>query len=264
MPQVMQLRVANPRRRKTKNFSKRRRVAAKSRKRRNPLLGGGELALMTNPKRKKRNSRRRRGNPFGFSGFTKKRRTSRRRRCNPSGFSKRRRSNRRRNPFVSGVGTMDLLKIGLSAAGGGYGTRALTQLVLQSNNTGWMGYGANFAIAFGLGWAADKFLGKDYGVGVVAGGISATAMRIWSEKVSQTSPAQLSGLGDLDFSSNGMGDYVETSYAIPSTSTKNAAGQYIINNPWPAPPALPATTAAKASGKGMGRVAPKRFVTRWA
>ena len=43
-------------------------------------------------------------------------------------------------------------------------------------------------IALALGWAADKFLGKDYGVGVVAGGLSATAIRIWSDKVSQTSP----------------------------------------------------------------------------
>jgi hypothetical protein len=214
--------------------------------------------------------RRRRSNPWPFASGQKKQATRRRRRSNPSGgFSRRRRSNRRRNPVITGYGTVDLLKIGISAAAGGYGTRALTQLVLQSNNTGWMGYAANGAVAVALGWAADKFLGKDYGVGVIAGGISALAIRIWSEQVSQTSPSQLSGLGDLDFSSSGMGDYVQTAYALPGVTQKNAAGQYIIQAPPYTPVALPAaataaTAAGKSSSKGMGRVAVTRFKTRWA
>lgn len=166
--------------------------------------------------------------------------------------------------MISGYGTVDLIKIGISAAGGGYGTRALTQLMLQSNNQGWMGYLANGAIALALGWAADKFLGKDYGVGVVAGGLSATAIRIWSDRVSQTSPSQLSGLGDLDFSSTGLGDYVSTPYPLPTTSVKNAQGQYIVQNPYPALPAVAATAAAASSGKGMGRVGVARFKNRFA
>lgn len=262
MPKVVRLRVANPRRKTTK-FSKRR----NKRRGRNPLLGGGELALMTNPKRKNRTRRRRsstrRSNPFGFSKRTTR---SRRRRSNPFGFSKRRSySRRRRNPAIAGYGTVDLVKIGISAAAGGYGTRALTQMLLQANNTGWMGYGANAAVALALGWAANKFLGKDYGVGVIAGGISATAIRIWSEQVSQTSPSQLSGLGDLDFSSTGMGDYVETAYPVPTVSQKNAAGQYIIQAPpYPALPAAVPTAATAKSGKGMGRMSVGRFKTRWA
>jgi hypothetical protein len=200
-------------------------------------------------------------------GFMKTKRRRRARRSNPYGFSRRRRysSNRRRNPVISGYGTTDLIKIGISAAGGGYGTRALTQMLLQSNNTGWMGYAANAAISLALGWAADKFLGKDYAVGVVAGGLSATAIRIWSEQVSQTSPSSLSGLGDLDFSGGGMGDYVNTGFPMPTVSQRNAAGQYIIQAPPYAQAALPAVAAApaKGSGKGMGRVAVARFQKRW-
>jgi hypothetical protein len=171
----------------------------------------------------------------------------------------RRRSNRRRNPVISGMSIADLVKIGASAAAGGYATRSLTQLVLQSNNEGWMGYAANFVAAALLGWAGDKFLGKDYAVGIIAGGWATTFARIWDEQVSKMSPAQLSGLGDVSYA--GLGEYVQTPYPLPTVSKPNAAGQYIVQQPpWPAPPALPA--AGKKSG-GMGRVQPKRFATRW-
>src|SRR5579871_6252093 len=264
MPQVVRFRVANPRRKKSnrsqakKSFRARRRTTRR-RTRRNPLMGGGELALMTNPKRKRRNRARRRSNPF-FS--SKKRSVRRRRRSNPFGFSRRRRMNRRRNPVIAGYGTVDLLKVGISAAAGAYGTRALTQLVLQSNNTGWMGYGANILAALGLGYAADKFLGKDYGIGVIAGGLAGVATRIWQDKVSQTSPSQLSGMGDLDFSASGMGDYVNSPFPVPTVSVKNTQGQYIAQNPWPQ--ALPAATAAAStkSSSGMGRVPVARFRNR--
>ena len=263
MPKVTAIRVVNPRRQKS---SSRRR----SNRRRNSLMGGGELALMTNPKRKCKNRtttsrRRRRSNPFLFQ----KKRSTRRRRCSNPGFSYRRRSNRRRNPIVEGQSIPDLLKIGVSAAAGGYGARSLCQLVLQANNTGWMGYAANIVASLGLAWAAGKFLGPKYGVGVAAGGISATAMRIWSEQVSQTSPAQLSGLGDLDFSSNGLGEYVQTSFAVPSNSVKDANGNYIVANPW-AVAALPAAPPAKGAGasptpsKPMGVVPVARFKSRFA
>jgi hypothetical protein len=262
MPQFTPLRVVNPRTKKTKSSSKRR---TRSRRRRtNPLMGGGELALMTNPKKRRRNKTkarvRRRSNPFGFAKKT----TRRRRRSNP-GFSYRRRSNRRRNPIVEGQSIPDLLKIGVSAAAGGYGARSLTQLVLQANNTGYMGYGANIAASLILAWLAGKFLGPKYGVGVAAGGISATAIRIWTEQVSQTSPSQLSGLGDLDFSSNGLGEYVQTSFSVPSNSVKDANGNYIVQNPWPAalPAAAPAAKGA-APSKPMGVMPVARFKSRFA
>ena len=236
MPQVIKLRVRNPR---IKGFS--------ARRKRNSLMGGGELALMTNPKKKKRNrshAKAYRPNPF-----------KKRHRRNPTvrrSFSRRR---HHRNPEIAGSSITDLVQIGLSAAGGGYATRALTQAILQANNTGWMGYGANALAALILAWGAGKFLGNKIGIGVAAGGFSALAMRIWSEQVSQTSPAALSGMGDLDFSSSGLGDYVSTSYALPSTSVKNAGGQWVIQTPWPALPAAP-TAAAAPGKKAMGAWGP--------
>lgn len=257
MPRLTQLkRVVNPRRRATKarnKFSRRRKT------RRNPLPGGGVLSLMTNPKKRRSRNvrRRRRSNPFKQS--TKSYR--RRRRSNPFMRKYRRRS----NPVISGMSLTDLVKIGASAAAGGYATRSLTQLVLQSNNEGWMGYAANFVAAGILGWAGDKFLGKDYAIGIIAGGWATTFARIWDEQISKMSPAQLSGLGDVSYA--GMGDYVQTPYSIPSVSTRNAAGQYIVQQPpWPsAVPALPAAGGAKmATGtRGMGRTHPKRFTPRW-
>lgn len=255
MPKIIPLRVVNPRTKK--KFSKRRRPPVRS-KRRNPLAGGGELVLMTNPKRKKKvNAQRRRSNPFAS-----KKRVSRRR-SNP--FVSRRRTHRRSNPSIGGMDVGSLLKIGASAAVGGVATRSVTQMLLSSNNTGWMGYAANVVASFGLGYLADKFVGKDIGVGVAAGGIAATAMRIWQDKVSLTSPSQLSGLGDMDFSSDGMGEYVESYIPVPTVSTKTN-GQYITNfNPYPAPaPALPAASAGPSKGKGMGATVTRRLSSRFA
>lgn len=261
MPTVTPIRVVNPRGRKSSNQRRNRR--------RNFMGGGGELALMTNPKRKRRTkanssrSRRRRSNPWPFAKkATAKRRC--RRRANPSFRSSRR---RRSNPLgiVQGESLTDLLKVGVAAAGGGYGARSLTQLVLQANNTGWMGYGANILATLGLAWVAGKFLGPKIGLGVAAGGISATAIRIWSEKVSQTSPSQLSGLGDLDFSSSGLGEYVQTPFSVPSNSVKDANGNYVVQNPWLLPAAAAAGPAAKGPtpSKPMGVVPVARFKSRF-
>ena len=163
---------------------------------------------------------------------------------------------RRRNPSIAGASTVDLLKIGASAAVGGVATRSLTQMVLQANNTGWMGYGANFAVALALAWLGGKFVGDKVGLGIGAGGISATVMRIWQEKVSLTSPNALSGLGDMDFSGDGLGEYVSTPFPVPTVSALQN-GNYIVQQPpWPA---LQAPVVAK-SAKSLG--APRR-VERW-
>ena len=257
MPKIQMLRVVNPRR-TSKRVSKRRASAKKRSGRRNPLMGGGELLLMTNPKRKRSrransSARRRRSNPFAFKS---KRRSSHRRRSNPIVARSSRR--RRRNPSIAGASTVDLLKIGASAAVGGVATRSLTQMVLQANNTGWTGYAANFAVALGLAYLGGKFVGDKVGLGIGAGGISATVMRIWQEKVSLTSPNALSGLGDMDFSGDGLGEYVQTPFSVPSVS-KLTNGNYIVQQPpWPQA-ALPAPAQPK-SAASLG--APRR-VERW-
>ena len=251
MVRVRRIRLHNPRK-----SSSRRRAS----KRRNPL-GGGELIVMTNPKRKRRhnrsyrskNSRRRSRNPKLHFG-------SRSRRHKNSFF---RRSRRRRNPSVAGMDLMEILKVGAGAAVGGLGARSITQMVLQANNTGYVGYAGNLVASLLLGWAGNKFLGKNVGLGLAAGGFSATLLRIWQEQVSQTSPAPMSGLGDLDFSTNGLGEYASSVFPLPTVSSPvtTAGGTHLLT---PAPVAAAAAAAAGSKGvHGLGKVNTGRFPSRY-
>jgi hypothetical protein len=169
---------------------------------------------MTNPRKKRssrRNRRRGRRNPFVRSSRRIK-------------HSSRRRH--RRNPSIGGFAGAELIKLGLGAAGGAIGTRYLTQLALGDKNSGVMGYGANLVAAVALAWAAAKFAGRDIATGVAAGGISAVIMRLWSDKVSGSSAAALSGyLGDLEFSSDGLGAYINSGFPLPTVSQQN--GNYL-------------------------------------
>jgi hypothetical protein len=212
------VRLVNPHKRKTRSSSSRRR-ARRTRKRN--TLGGGELFVMTNPHKKSKRNRhhasRRRNRHARNPLFARSR--SRRHR-NPSG------RRRRRNPSIGGFSGSELFKLGVGAAGGAIGTRYLTQLILGDKNSGAMGYGANVAAAIALAWAAAKFAGRDIASGVAAGGLSAVIMRLWSEKVSGTSPAALSGyLGDLEFSSDGLGAYINSGFPLPTVSGQN--GNYL-------------------------------------
>jgi len=215
MPTMRTVRLVNPHKRR-RNRASSRTKSRHHRRRRN--MTGGELFVMTNPHKKRRNSHRR-----------SRARARNRRTRNPfmASRSRRHRGNRRRrNPSIGGFSGSELFKLGLGAAGGAIGTRYLTQVVLGDKNTGAMGYGGNLAAAIGLAWAAAKFAGPDIAKGVAAGGISALIMRLWSERVSQTSPAALSGyLGDLEFSSDGLGAYIDSSFPLPTVSGQN--GNYL-------------------------------------
>lgn len=150
----------------------------------------------------------------------------------------------RRNPTIAGVNVAELAKIGVYAAIGGVATRSLTQMVLSDKNQGLMGYGANIAASLGLAFLAGKFGGREAMIGVAAGGFSATIMRIWSEKVSGSSAAALTGLGDLDFSGNGLGAYVDSGFPLPTHS--QIRGNYLY-----APDSTQMANAAAAAGGSM-------------
>lgn len=189
---------------------------------------------MTNP-RKRRNSRRRR------SSSKAKNRRSR----NP--FLKRRSSRRhsRRNPSIGGFQSNELLKLALGSAGGAIGVKFLTQQILGDKNTGTMGYGVTAAVAVALGWAANKFAGKDVANGVIAGGLGALVVRYFQENIAGTSPAAMSGyLGDPDMSGMALGAYAGNSYAVPFNY--NGA------------PALPAGVQAAVAQGAAARVAARR------
>lgn len=226
MPTVRKLRVANP--------HKKRKSRRAGHGRRNP----GVLYLMSNPKKKHRSSRRprrtrmnrHRRNPF----FGKAKRSFRRR-------------GHRRNPSIGGFSANDLLKLALGAAGGTLGTKYATQLILQGNNTGAMGYGVMAGVAIALGWLSAKFLGREVATGVVAGGLSAVTLRIFQEQVSGSSPASMSGyLGDPDFAGS-LGEYQSGTYPVPGWSY----GQAALPAPGPSAAASSAVIAA-AAGAGAG------------
>ena len=217
MPTIRTVRLVNPRKKRNRTHSS----SSRHTRRRRNTLGGGELFVMTNPRRKRRNTRSRlrelrarNRNPFMAT-------RSRRHHRNFGGGRR-----HRRNPGIAGFGANELLKLGIGAAGGAIGTRYLTQAVLGDNNTGATGYAANLAAAIALAWAAAKFAGPDIAKGVAAGGVSALIMRLWSERVAGTSPAALSGyLGDLEFSSDGLGAYITSGFPLPTVSAQN--GNYL-------------------------------------
>jgi hypothetical protein len=162
------------------------------------------------------------------------------------------RRRRTRNPNREGVksfaieGTKAIVAGGVSAIG----TRAIVQGVLGDKNVGGMGYFANFIVALGGGYALFHFTkSKSIAMGWAAGGFASTIQRIWSEKVSQTSPAPMSGLGDLDYSSNGLGGvglsgFVDTQFALPSVTGADGRVQPAFQ------PQLPAVAAAAGSAPG--------------
>lgn len=245
----------NPRRRATRTIRRVSRPRARARKK-NPL--GEELILLSNPRRKKRttNGRRRRRttNPFMTSG-------RRRRRSNPQ-----RSFRRRRNPVTrEGVKSFALegVKAIVAGAVGSVGCRAIAQGILGDKNVGMMGYLANLTLALGGGFALFKFTkSKPLALGWAVGGSAATVQRIWSEKVSMTSPAAAApALGDLDYSSNGMGGvglsgYVDTGYALPSVTGQDGRIQPAFQ------PQLPAVAAAAGSVSQPSGVA-QRYAPRY-
>lgn len=271
-PVVRTLRVANPHRR-PKKFKARRRSKVRRHSRPNPNL----LTLLSNPHKRggestmsKPKRRSRRGKMRLRASNPHRRRSSRR---NPFfGFGKKRRHIRRRhsNPSIGGFDLMQLLKWGVGAAAGGVATRWATQLALGSRNSDGLGYAANAGMAVGLGWLTAKFSkDRNLGYAVAGGGLAALVMRIWSEKVSQTAPAaaaaagasSMQGLGDLDFSTDGLGGlegYVDTSFALPTVS-QNVAGNYVVQGP--SQLQLPSGQAAAGSQAPAQPVS--RYGARW-
>ncbi len=211
---------------------------------------------MTNPNKRRRRSRSRSKNSAA----------KRQRRSNPFS-SKARRSFRRvrRNPSIGGFSGTELLKLAVGAAGGSIGARFLTQAVLKDKNTGVTGYAANAASAVALAWLAAKFLGKDIATGVAAGGLGAIVARIWSDQVSGTSAAAaMSGLGDLDFSGDGLGAYIESGFPLPTQSALGP-GNY-LSVPTSGPSLASAGAASSAPSVNVQPAVPtglNRFASRF-
>lgn len=240
MPEVRRLRVANLHQFKKRPSAK---AATWSRPRRR---NSGVLTVLTglagNPHRRevkslsktKKSRRSKGGKRIGGSGHRK---------GNPwHGGPKHRMGGKRRhrNPAMFGLRATDYLKLGAGAAVGAFASKAIPQLVLNTNNTGLYGYVAMAISTLGLTWAAQKWVSREMALGVAAGGTSALLLRLWQERVAGTSPAanpSLTGLGDPDMSAAGIG-----MYASDLVNSQGTGGPYV-----PASfKGVPAATAAAA------------------
>lgn len=232
MPTV---RLVNPKRSRVRRSSAKRvrrnskgRFVRRNRGRKNPAAGGGELLLM-NPKRRRnavrrarshhRRYRRRRKNPVSYAVARPVRRRRRHYAMNPK-YHRR----RRRNPL--GFTGQEIVATSLWAIAGGVATRALPQLFLKEGNTGWMGYLANGLTAGVLAFAADRFISRNAGRGVLLGGAVMLGGRIVSDLFGKTlvsfgdvfASAGTSGLGAHGDPSFDLGVYTPGEFVVPTWS----------------------------------------------
>ena len=180
--------------------------------------------MSMNPKKRMRRNpamRRHRPRAMKMNGGT------RRRRRNPT-FIRVRNSHRRRGMRNPNIRTA--LLVGLGAAGGGIATRGITQAFLGSNNTGFVGIGANLGVAWALSFIGEKMkLDGSITLGILAGGVAQAAQRAYEMLVAPAATSALSGLGDPWYSKNGLGDYAPyspfPSSAFPPVLSGHNAGQ---------------------------------------
>lgn len=160
---------------------------------------------------------------------------------NPAGAHRR----RRHNP---GGGVMTLLEKGAFVIGGAVGSRALPQMLLGGNNTGWLGYLANGITALVLGWGTGKFWKRDAGQMVTIGGFGALVLRVIADNttIGQQLQSQLQGVGDV-------GVYGATTFFVPLAERPGGDRGAVDLPAAVIPPPTPPPAAGGNPGKGMGR-----------
>lgn len=154
----------NPQKRSKQKMAKSK--ASKNPRRKNPMMHR-KSAGVTHHKKRKNPSRtgRRRRNPTGLGGFASK-----------------------------GIGT---LKNGFWALVGLVITRQLPQMILNTKNTGAMGYIANAVAAFAAGFGISKFAGTDAGSAALLGGGLYVVNRVIQDNFSPVGKVlSLAGMGD--------------------------------------------------------------------
>lgn len=261
---------------------------------RNPAAGGGELLLM-NPKRRRvrrnrahhtrrRNYRRRRKNPVSYA-MARPVRRRRRSYANPRGMRVVRRR-RHRNPF--GISGREIVGMSLWAIAGGVATRAIPQMLMPDQNSGFMGYAANAVTAGVLGYVGDRFIGGSAGKGILIGGLVMLGGRIISDLFGKSlvsfgdvfGTTGTSGLGAHGDPSFDLGLYTPNEFVVPTVSEGDKmATSYSFwpggpgSTPVVATPAGPvavpsraaAAAAAPAAGtSGLGMPSTGRLKSRFA
>ena len=147
----------------------------------------------------------------------------------------------RRNP---GMGrATEFVKLGASVVGGAVGSKYITQLVLNTKNTSWMGYIGNLVATAVLGYGASMFFkDKIIAQGVVGGGIAQVIVRVIGDQTPYG--AYLQGAG--------VGDYQASAFLTPQRAV-DARNSAAIEQPgWSlaAPAVVAVTHPATAAGVG--------------
>ena len=164
------------------------------------------------------------------------------------------------NPLGLGTRATSLLKNGTLALGGLLITRQLPQLALAGNNTGWMGYGANFLTAILASIAADKVSAGAGGPVLIGGGLYLVD-RVLTEQFSSAGQIlSLNGCGDAKVAVNGTRGLsgVRQGY-FPLPVQYGSDGQPIIPAAIVAAaqvgmqPALPAPATGSRTVSGVGK-----------
>jgi hypothetical protein len=149
-------------------------------------------------------------------------------------YSYHRRHNRRRNPSESSFKNDMMLAV--AAFGGFFGSKILTQAVMQTNNTGVMGYLGNAIATAGLAIVTAMFPPtKRLTTMVLAGGAIQIVARVISDNTS---------VGQV-LSSSGMGDYQMQNFVTPQRLVSPLdSAQIEIPTGWGAAAPIAISTAA--------------------
>jgi hypothetical protein len=192
----------------------------------------GGVSKMAKTAKKRRNTARK--NPVMIIAPAHRKNPSKRRNKRKNPFvAKRRGQAYKRNPQFAGFSLTSMTKVIAGGLGGGLATRALPSLILKDKNTGPIGILSNVVTAGALAWITSKW-DRDIAAGVIAGGGAVTLQRVWDVYVAKvisdgkgmpalaagkpvTTPAAAAAnqsapdgtpkLGDVSFSSDGLGLY---------------------------------------------------------
>jgi hypothetical protein len=186
------------------------------------------------------------GNPAKRrKGMAAKRKTVRHRAGTKRNAGRRRnkvthRRRRQSNP----ANIMGYAKAGAAVVGGAVGSKAATQLVLGSSNTGLMGYFGNAVATVALGWGAHlAFRDKLISQMVIAGGFAQIIVRILTDQTPYGSVLANAGVGDYQTNWN---------FASPQRVSPGYPPRSIAVPPgWGGAAAVPVVTHSTA-GKGVG------------
>ena len=163
-----------------------------------------------------------------------RRNASHRRRASRKNTGHRRRTHR--NPSMGDI--TGLATTAVFTVAGAVGTQQLTQVVLQANNTGVMGYFGNLVAAFLLSWGVKAFMKNDKAAAaVLSGGFVQIVLRLIADYTPFGQYTQ----------SLGMGDYLAQWYNTPQQLKAN-----VPNWTHSAALATSPTFNLQAAGVGMG------------